>query len=338
MFPKKSKLINSKYNKEKPFICITQKIILNPTTSVVKVIKQKNKNMNSTRSSIYLNNKKNRSVSPKIEINFWKSFDKNENKSISKNIINSSSKIKDDYLNQYSNLTNKINNINKRKDEMNKKLTAFKKKDKEIKKIQKSKSELKIKILEAKKKNEEELKEKKNKIQSMRKLEKERNKSLQEIKSQKSHLLSEITKYDHNLIKSMINHSNYQNDTINKYKYLKLRDEKKNKNKIKIKKKEDKKFNDKIFNKRLEEINNLKLKCDELEKIKVRCIEDYNNTKKKVLSMNKSLNIIITEKQQKPLYNSINNTPINNKSNLSILTLSESYSTNSGQIKSLNFK
>ncbi len=54
--------------------------------------------------------------------------------------------------------------------------------------------------------------------------------------------------------------------------------------------------------------------------------------------MNKSLNIIITEKQQKPLYNSINNTPINNKSNLSILTLSESYSTNSGQIKSLNFK
>ena len=336
MFPKKSKLINSKYNKEKPFICITQKIILNPTTSVVKVIKQKNKNMNSNRCLIYSNNKKNRSVSPKIEINFWKSFDKNENKSISKNIINSSSKIKDDYLHQYSNLTNKINNIKKRKDEMNKKLTAFEKKDKEIKNIQKSKSELKIKILEAKKKIEEELKEKKNKIQSMRKLEKERNKSLQEIKSQKSHLLSEITKYDQNLIKSMINHSNYQNDTINKYKYLKLRDEKKNKNKIKIKK--DKKFNDKIFNKRLEEINNLKQKCDELEKIKVRCIEDYKNTKKKVLSMNKSLNIMITEKQHKPLYNSINNTPINNKSNLSILTLSESYSTNSGQIKSLNFK
>ena len=312
MFPKKSKLINSKYNKEKPFICITQKIILNPTTSVVKVIKQKNKNMNSNRSLIYSNYKKNRSVSPKIEIDFWKSFDKNENKSISKNIINSSSKIKDDYINQYSNLTNEINNIKKRKDEMNKKLTAFKKKDKEIKEIQKSKSELKIKILEAKKKNEEELKEKKNKIQSMRKLEKERNKSLQEIKSQKSHLLSEITKYDQNLIKSMINHSNYQNDNKN--------------------------FNDKIFNKRLEEINNLKQKCDELEKIKVRCIEDYNNTKKKVLSMNKSLNIMITEKQHKPLYNSINNTPINNKSNLSILTLSESYSTNSGQIKSLNFK
>ena len=58
MFPKKSKLINSKYNKEKPFICITQKIILNPTTSVVKVIKQKNKNMNSNRSLIYSNYKK----------------------------------------------------------------------------------------------------------------------------------------------------------------------------------------------------------------------------------------------------------------------------------------
>ena len=156
MIPKKSKLTNLKDNKEKPFICITQKIILNPTTSVVKVIKQKNKNMNSNRCLIYSNNKKNRSVSPKIEINFWKSFDKNENKSISKNIINSSSKIKDDYLHQYSNLTNKINNIKKRKDEMNKKLTAFEKKDKEIKNIQKSKSELKIKILEAKKKIEEE--------------------------------------------------------------------------------------------------------------------------------------------------------------------------------------
>ena len=280
-------------------------------------------------------------------------FERNKSKSnsIYINKKNISLKVKDDYLNKYSNLSNKINNLKKRSEELNNKIIAYNKKDIKIKKIQKSKSDLKIQILEAKKKNEEELNEKKNKIKSLRKKAKERNKRLQEIKSQKSHLLSEISKYDQNLVKSMINQTNYQNDTINKYKYLKSREQSeksKNKNKIKILKKKEnfQKINNNIINKRMEEINTLKQKCIELERIKVRCIQEYQKTKKKVLRMNQSSNVFINDKKnpfsassiERINFNNITTTPKHNKSNLSILTLSESYSTNSGQIKSFNVK
>jgi len=360
MFNKQTKLINSKYKKGNPYLCITQKIKLNPTTTVVKIIKHKNSNSYSSLNNLIKQDskisydKKIRSISPKMSHKsdtFTFERNKSKSNSIYINKKNISLKVKDDYLNKYSNLSNKINNLKKRSEELNNKIIAYNKKDIKIKKIQKSKSDLKIQILEAKKKNEEELNEKKNKIKSLRKIAKERNKSLQEIKSQKSHLLSEISKYDQNLVKSMINQTNYQNDTINKYKYLKSREQSeksKNKNKIKIlkKKKNFQKINNNIINKRMEEINTLKQKCIELERIKVRCIQEYQKTKKKVLRMNQSSNVFINDKKnpfsassiERINFNNITTTPKHNKSNLSILTLSESYSTNSGQIKSFNVK
>ena len=362
MLTKQTKLINSKYKKGNPYICITQKIKLNPTTTVVKIIKHKNSKSYSSLNnclnheySKISDDKKIRSISPKMNNKsetFTSEKNKNKTNSIYVNKKYKSFKVKDDYLNKYSNLSNKINNYKKRREELNKKLSSYKKKDIKMKKIQKSKSELKIQILEAKKKNEEELIEKKNKIKSLRKIAKERNKSLQEIKSQKSHLLSEISKYDQNLVKSMINQTNYQNDTINRYKYLKSREQSeksKNKTQIKILKKKEniQKINNSIINERMEEINLLKKKCIELEKIKVRCIQEYKKTKKKFLRINQSLNFFSNDNKQNPLsfsitekinLNSITTTPKHNKSNLSILTLSESYSTNSGQIKSLNVK
>ena len=145
----------------------------------------------------------------------------------------------------------------------------------------------------------------------------------------------------------MINQTNYQNDTINRFKYLKSREQSeksKNKAQIKILKKKEniQEINNNIINKRMEEINILKKKCIELEKIKVRCIQEYKKTKRKVLGMNQSLNFFTNDNKHNQLsfssserinLNSIITTPKNNKSNLSILTLSESYSTNSGQIK-----
>ena len=186
MFNKQTKLINSKYKKGNPYLCITQKIKLNPTTTVVKIIKHKNSNSYSSLNNLIKQDskisydKKIRSISPKMSHKsdtFTFERNKSKSNSIYINKKNISLKVKDDYLNKYSNLSNKINNLKKRSEELNNKIIAYKKKNIKIKKIQKTKSDLKIQILEAKKKNEEELNEKKNKIKSLRKIAKERNKS-----------------------------------------------------------------------------------------------------------------------------------------------------------------
>ena len=75
MFNKQTKLINSKYKKGNPYLCITQKIKLNPTTTVVKIIKHKNSNSYSSLNNLIKQDskipydKKIRSLSSKKVIN-----------------------------------------------------------------------------------------------------------------------------------------------------------------------------------------------------------------------------------------------------------------------------
>lgn len=203
--------------------------------------------------------------------------------------LTESEKLKKNYMKKYIILENRINTLKRQEKEMETKLSAFKKKEKNREMIKNTKNEFKKQVIENRERKQRLFTEQKEKVKSMKESEQERLNTLQEINSQKKKLLFEISKTDQNLVKTMISQSITKNQAINKYKYLQIKENKErfkqNSHMNQIKKETEKKIKNKQkYEQNMQTAEELKQKCEELERLEDKYIKNLQTTRMKTNS------------------------------------------------------
>ena len=203
--------------------------------------------------------------------------------------VTESEKLKKNYMKKYIILENRINTLKRQEKEMETKLSAFKKKEKNREMIKNTKNEFKKQVIENRERKQRLFTEQKEKVKSLKESEQERLNTLQEINSQKKKLLFEISKTDQNLVKTMISQSITKNQAINKYKYLQIKENKErfkqNSHMNQIKKETEKKIKNKQkYEQNMQTAEELKQKCEELERLEDKYIKNLQTTRMKTNS------------------------------------------------------
>ena len=203
--------------------------------------------------------------------------------------VTESEKLKKNYMKKYIILENRINTLKRQEKEMETKLSAFKKKEKNREMIKNTKNEFKKQVIENRERKQRLFTEQKEKVKSLKESEQERLNTLQEINSQKKKLLFEISKTDQNLVKTMISQSITKNQAINKYKYLQIKENKErfkqNSHMNQIKKETEKKIKTKQkYGQNMQTAEELKQKCEELERLEDKYIKNLQTTRMKTNS------------------------------------------------------
>ena len=225
--------------------------------------------------------------------------------------VTESEKLKKNYMKKYIILENRINTLKRQEKEMETKLSAFKKKEKNREMIKNTKNEFKKQVIENRERKQRLFTEQKEKVKSLKESEQERLNTLQEINSQKKKLLFEISKTDQNLVKTMISQSITKNQAINKYKYLQIKENKErfkqNSHMNQIKKETEKKIKNKQkYEQNMQTAEELKQKCEELERLEDKYIKNLQTTRMKTNSFIENMHA------NKIALSNVNNSQMNN--------------------------
>lgn len=191
---------------------------------------------------------------------------------------NTSEKIKKDILKKYKELETQVQTLKRKEKEMGSKMIAMKKRETEINEAKNKKNQFKNEVKENKELKKKKLNLQKEQLKNLRDYEHNRQLTLQEMTSQKRKLIADISKSDHNLMKTMLSQTISKKDAVNKCLYLKEKEHKENfkKNIKNLKEKNDtnkRMMNKKKYEKNLSATETLKDKCKQLEKLQ----KEYRN-------------------------------------------------------------
>lgn len=244
--------------------------------------KKTNINSNSTKATSKTKHRQNKSVN-------YSSSNSRTTTLCDYEALTESEKLKKNYMKKYIILENRINTLKRQEKEMETKLSAYKKKERNREMIKNTRNEFKRQVIENRERKQRLFTEQKEKVKSLKESEQERLNTLQEINSQKKKLLFEISKTDQNLVKTMISQSITKNQAINKYKYLQIKENKErfkqNTHMNQIKKETEKKIQNKEkYDQNMQTAEELKQKCEELERLEDKYIKNLQTTRMKTNS------------------------------------------------------
>lgn len=255
-----------------------------------------------------------------------------------------SRKLKDNYLKKFTILTNRINKLKMHEKELETKLKNRFQKERKIETIKKDKVHFKNEINKFKEQKQQTLQEQKERIKTRRENDAERVNTLNEITAEKRKNLFDISKAEQNLIKTMITQTNTKTEAINKYKYIQSK-EQQALNKQLEKKRKLEKENKRMSLKKAQCENNmliaeqLKEKCNELEKLEEEYLNNLKKTKMKATTITTTMGIINKSFLDESLktVNEINNSSIiNTNTNTNTTRKHKSRSIKSNNLKGGN--
>lgn len=243
-----------------------------------------------------MNHKSNLSIQNQPRRRLMSSIDKKNELNISGDIIASNSVIlryedvsqtkkeMKDYLKRVEIFTNRLKTLKKQENELSTKMAIMQKKEKTIEEIKKSKIKLKEVLNKTKTNMKQEKVAKKEQVMLQKLEELDKLAKVKRLLKEKKKQSTEQYKVHQSLIKCMISQTNTKAETLNKYKYLQIKEgyaQYQTEELYKNTEKEELKKT--IFMKTITKdkkvILSLKDKCNELEKLEEKCFEKLKTTK-----------------------------------------------------------